>query len=112
MTRGRSNTRSPDRVGVSGAVGPGAGAITMTAGELYKLGRLNEAIETQIKEVKASPSDQAKRLFLFELLFFAGELDRARRQIEAITYDDPALQMAVSSYRKAIDSEAARRRLF
>ena len=52
------------------------------AGELYKAGRLGEAIEAQVQEVKASPLDQAKRLFLFELAGFAGDLDRARRQID------------------------------
>jgi type VI secretion system protein ImpE len=84
----------------------------MKAGELYKAGRLGEAIEAQISEVKASPADQAKRLFLFELLFFAGELDRARRQIDAIKYDENDREMAVTSYRRLIDAEEARRRLF
>jgi len=84
----------------------------MNASELYKAGRLNEAIEAQVREVKASPADQSKRLFLFELLFFAGDLDRARRQIEAIIYDDRDLQLAVMSYRSLIDAELSRRRLF
>ena len=44
----------------------------MNAGELYKAGRLGEAIEAQVQEVKASPLDQSKRLFLFELLAFSG----------------------------------------
>ena len=39
----------------------------MNAGELYKAGRLGEAIEAQVQEVKASPLDHSKRLFLFEL---------------------------------------------
>ncbi len=39
----------------------------MTASELYKAGRLHEAIEAQLQEVKAQPADQGKRLFLFEL---------------------------------------------
>jgi type VI secretion system protein ImpE len=84
----------------------------MNAGELYKAGRLKEAIDAQIAEVKAHPADQSRRLFLFELLGFAGELDRARRQIEAIRYDDPEQMRAVEDYRLLIDAEAARRRLF
>ena len=37
----------------------------MNASELFKAGRLTEAIDAQIKEVKAQPGDQARRVFLF-----------------------------------------------
>jgi len=84
----------------------------MNATELYQTGRLQDAIAAQIDVVKSHPSDQDSRLFLFELLVFAGALDRARRQIEIIKYEDPALDMAVSSYRKLLDAEQARRNLF
>jgi type VI secretion system protein ImpE len=84
----------------------------MNASELFKAGRLQEAITTQVQEVKANPADQAKRLFLFELLAFAGDLDRARRQIEAVTYTEPELVAGVLAYKNLLDSEQARRRLF
>jgi type VI secretion system protein ImpE len=84
----------------------------MTPTELYKAGKLREAVDAQIKEVKEHPADQSRRLFLFELLAFTGELDRARRQIDALKYDQPDLDMAALSYRKLIDSEEARRRVF
>ncbi len=84
----------------------------MQADELYKAMRLREAIDTQILAVKEAPTDQAKRLFLFELLCFTGELDRARRQIEAIEYKDADLDLAVMTYRKLLDAEQARRDLF
>src|SRR6185312_14954825 len=70
-----------------------------------------EAIGAQVQEVRAHPADHAQRLFLFELLCFAGDLDRARRQIEPIQYDDPELHGAVTLYRRLLDSEQARRRL-
>src|SRR5205823_8013981 len=106
---------SPHRIDLSGSirlVSPRARNSNMSAAELYKAGRLQEAVAAQIQEVKANPADHAKRLFLFELLAFAGELDRARRQIEAIKYDDNDLERAVMAYRKLIDAEEARRRLF
>jgi type VI secretion system protein ImpE len=84
----------------------------MNPTEYYKAGRLQEAIQAQIHEVKDHPLDQGKRLFLFELLAFAGELERARRQIEAISYDDADLERAAASYCKLLDSEQARRDLF
>jgi type VI secretion system protein ImpE len=84
----------------------------MKARELYQAGRLNEAIEAQIQEVKKHPADQGKRLFLFELLAFAGDLDRARRQIDAVRYDKMELDAAVTVYRQLLDAEQLRRRLF
>lgn len=84
----------------------------MNAGELYKTGQLQEAIDAQIKEVKANPADQGKRMFLFELLAFAGDLDRARRQIDAVQYGDAEKDTVVLGYRKLLDAEEARRKLF
>jgi len=87
-------------------------ATDLTADELYRVGRLREAIDAQIKEVKAKPADQGRRLFLFELLAFAGDLDRARRQVGAITYDQVELAAAIQDYRLLLDAEEKRRRLF
>jgi type VI secretion system protein ImpE len=84
----------------------------MQANELYKAGRLREAIEEQVLQVRAAPTDHARRLFLYELLVFAGDLDRARRQIEAIEYKDADLDAATAVYRKLLDAEQARRDLF
>ena len=84
----------------------------MDPATLYRDGRLAEAIEAQLAIVKAHPTDQAKRLFLFELVCFAGDLDRARRQIELLNYSDPGLDAAAQAYRKAIDAEESRRKLF
>src|ERR1700692_2735817 len=90
---------------------PLSGAV-MNATDLFKQGRLKEALDAQLQEVKAKPGDHGKRLFLFELSAFAGDLDRARRQIDAVKYDDPEQQMATEGYRKLLDGEEKRRRLF
>lgn len=84
----------------------------MNASELYRSGKLDEALQAQLQEVKAHPADTGKRLFLFELAAFAGDLDRARRQIEAVSYDDPQMVTSVLQYRVMLDSEEARRKLF
>jgi type VI secretion system protein ImpE len=84
----------------------------MTATDLFKAGKLQEAIAAQLKEVKSAPADQGKRLFLFELLAFAGDLERARKQIEAVTYNELERDAAVQSYNRVLDAEEARRRLF
>lgn len=84
----------------------------MNVDELYKNGQLQEAIDAQIQEVKSNPADQRKRIFLFELLSFAGEWDRAKRQIEAVQYEELEMLNAVQQYSKLLESEEKRRRLF
>ncbi len=84
----------------------------MTAAEYYKSGRLQDAIAAQLLDVREHPTDHAKRLFLFELLSFAGDLDRAQRQIDMIEYKDTLLDAATAIYKKLLDSERARRDLF
>lgn len=84
----------------------------MNATELFQAGKLQQAIDAQIQEVKANPAEQGKRLFLFELLAFAGDLDRARRQIDALSYTVPELVAATQDYKNLLDSEQARRKLF
>jgi type VI secretion system protein ImpE len=84
----------------------------MSAGDLFKAGKLSEAIAAQTEEVRSHPADQARRLFLFELLAFSGDLERARRQIEVVRYEEAELETATQKYRTVIDSEEARRRLF
>jgi type VI secretion system protein ImpE len=84
----------------------------MTATDAFKAGRLAEALDLQLSAVKADPADHGKRLFLFELAAFAGDWDRARRQIDAVKYDDPELELATEKYRRLLDGELARRKLF
>lgn len=84
----------------------------MNAEQYYGSGQLQEAIQAQTAAVKADAADQGKRTFLFELLAFAGELDRARRQMDALRTDDLERGAAITAYRKLLDAEAARRRLF
>jgi type VI secretion system protein ImpE len=84
----------------------------MNASELFKAGKLQAAIDEQIREVKANAADPSRRLFLFELAAFAGDLERAKRQIEAVSYGEPDRDATVAVYRKLLDSEEKRRRLF
>lgn len=87
--------------------------MTATPTALYQAGRLQAAIDAQIQDVKAHPADTGKRLFLFELLAFAGDWDRAKRQIEAVSYPgDLGLEAAALNYKKIMDAEDHRRRVF
>ncbi len=84
----------------------------MDANQLFKSGKLAEAIDAQVAIVKAKPIDQGARLFLFELLAFAGDLDRAQKQIDAIPSDQPEIATALLDYRNLLAGERARRQVF
>jgi type VI secretion system protein ImpE len=76
--------------------------------ELYRAGKLADAIAEQTTVVRSKPADHPARLFLFELLAFAGEWEKAGKQIDALTVDDPDLQLAALDYRNCVRSEQER----
>jgi type VI secretion system protein ImpE len=84
----------------------------MTATEHFQAGDLRAALDAQLAEVRARPADQGRRTFLFELASLAGDWDRARKQIDAVTYDDPERQATAATYRQLLDAEDHRRRVF
>jgi type VI secretion system protein ImpE len=84
----------------------------MTANELFQNGRLREAIDAQVAKVKSEPTNQPARFFLYELFLFAGDLDRARKQLDVLKYDDPRHSAAAEQYKLALDAEAKRRAVF
>jgi type VI secretion system protein ImpE len=79
---------------------------------LFQQGRLNEAIDELTREVKAAPNDIASRTFLFELLCFAGEWDRAERQLDVIGHQSNQAKVGADIYRQNIKAERDRARLF
>ncbi|HYO62042.1 MAG TPA: type VI secretion system accessory protein TagJ [Pyrinomonadaceae bacterium] len=81
------------------------------AKELFDAGRLDEAVEELLREVKANPNDVARRTFLFELSCFAGDLDRAERQLDVIGHQSAQAEAGVVVYRNLIRAERDRRRL-
>jgi len=81
----------------------------MNAKELYKAGQLSEAVAAATDDVKRRPGDSASRAFLCELLCFAGDLERADTQANAIGDQDPTTLVVVSLLRHLIRGELARR---
>jgi type VI secretion system protein ImpE len=81
---------------------------------LFEAGRLNDAIQDLNQAVKARPADASLRIFLFELLCFQGDLDRAAKQLDVIgsQREDPGFELAVQVYRGLLNAEAARRAVF
>lgn len=87
----------------------------MSAKRLLEEGKLGESIASQTAEVKARPGDLAARTLLFELLCYAAAWDRAGRQLDAISHllaEDPASQVGVAVYRRLVEAETKRARLY
>jgi type VI secretion system protein ImpE len=82
------------------------------ARELFEAAKLDEAIEQVTNEVKADPGDASRRTFLFELLCFAGEWDRAEKQLDVIGHQSAKAELGVMIYRALIKAERERIRLF
>ena len=80
--------------------------------ELYKAGRLDEAIKALSAELRDNPTDTKRRTFLFELLCFAGEYERADKQLEVLGQAGPTSEMGVLVYRSALYAERQRQDLF
>lgn len=83
-----------------------------TPRELYQAGQLEAAIQAVTAEVRTRPADGPTRIFLFELLSFAGEWDRAQKQIDVLGQAGPNEALAVQVYLANIQAERARERLF
>src|SRR5580765_6175279 len=82
------------------------------AKELFAAGKLDEAIAELLSEVKANPNDVARRTFLFELSCFAGDWERAERQLDVIGHQSAQAELGVMVYRSNIKAEQERRRVF
>lgn len=84
----------------------------MRAAELFRAGRLDEAIELLGSELRDDPSDARGRTFLFELLCFAGRFDRAEKQLDVLARGGPQAEAGALVYRGALQAERTRQELF
>jgi type VI secretion system protein ImpE len=82
------------------------------ASDLLRAGDLKAAIEEVTRDVKNNPTNGNARTFLFELLSFAGEFDRAEKQLEAIGHQDAKTEMGTMVYRNNLKAERERMHLF
>jgi type VI secretion system protein ImpE len=84
----------------------------MTPLELYRAGELREAIKALGEELRKTPLDAKRRTFLFELLLFAGEYDRAEKQLDVLAGQNPQAMPGMLLYRSAIHAERTRQGMF
>src|SRR5262252_7828215 len=84
----------------------------MTAAELFRAGNLSEAIQALGGELRDHPTDARRRTFLFELLCFAGEFDRAAKHLNVLAQGSRDAEMGALLYRSALAAERQRKAFF
>ena len=84
----------------------------MNAQELFRAGKLNEAIQAAGLEVRDHPTDVRRRTFLFELLCFAGEFDRAGKHLNVLSQAGTDAETGALLYRSALAAERKRQLFF
>jgi type VI secretion system protein ImpE len=84
----------------------------MSVHELFRAGKLREAIQLLGNELRDDPADQKRRTFLFELLCFAGEYSRAEKHLTMLSDTSPDAGMGALLYRSALSAERKRRAFF
>jgi type VI secretion system protein ImpE len=82
------------------------------ANQLFQAGRLKEAVQALSAELRNNPSDTRRRTFLFELLCFSGEYDRAEKQLAVLAEAGPNSEIGALLYRSALQAERMRQDLF
>jgi type VI secretion system protein ImpE len=84
----------------------------MKAQELFQAGKLDEAVQALGAELRENPADAKRRTFLFELLCFSGEFQRAEKQLDVLASNGQAAEMGAMLYRAALHAERIRQTIF
>jgi type VI secretion system protein ImpE len=79
---------------------------------MFEAGELQTAIAELTSKVKANPTDTQQRTFLFEMLLFAGDWERAERQIDVIGQQSMEAGLGVQIYHDNLKAERDRSRVF
>lgn len=83
-----------------------------TSRELFEAGKLNAAIEAVGAELRDRPTDAHRRTFLFEMLCFAGNWDRADKQLDILAGQDKDKRLGALLYRAALNADRTRHEMF
>jgi type VI secretion system protein ImpE len=86
--------------------------VPISPKELFKAGKVREAIEVLTAHLREHPSDTVQRTFLFELLCFAGEFTRAEKQLAVLSSGNADKETGAIVYYAALHAERTRHELF
>lgn len=86
--------------------------MPVTPKELFKAGKVREAVQALTSYLREHPSDTAQRTFLFELLCFSGEYKRAEKQLAVLADGSPDKETGAIVYYAALHAEKTRHEIF
>lgn len=84
----------------------------MTAKELFDAGKVTEAASSLAAFLRDHPTDTQSRTFLFELLCFSGQYDRAEKQLSVLAEGSKERELGAVLYFSALHAERSRHDLF
>lgn len=84
----------------------------MTAKQLFEAGKVREAEKELTAYLRDHPTDVAQRTFLFELLCFSGDYDRAEKQLSVLAQGGSQTEMGAVLYYSALHAEKTRHEVF
>jgi len=84
----------------------------MNAKQLFEAGKVRDAQLQLAAHLREHPSDVVQRTFLFELLCFSGDYDRAEKQLAVIAQSNPDAQTGAVLYYAALHAEKTRHQVF
>jgi type VI secretion system protein ImpE len=82
------------------------------ARQFFQQGKVREAQGELTAYLREHPSEVAERTFLFELLCFSGDFDRAEKQLAALTNDNSKTELGAILYRSVLHAERTRHQVF
>jgi len=83
-----------------------------TAKEVFAAGRVREAERLLTAHLREKPADREARIFLFELLCFAGDYVRARKQLSVLADSGKEAETGAIVYFAALHAEQLRHERF
>ena len=85
----------------------------MDAQTLFKAGKLTEAVSALSAYLRDNPADLKSRTFLFELLCFTGDFERAEKQLNIVEQEGRKDSMlGTLLYKAALNAERTRQEMF
>lgn len=84
----------------------------MGARELLDAGRVKEAAALLAASLRDNPADTKSRTFLFELLCFSGQYERAGKQLNVLAEGNKEREMGAILYHSALHGERSRHDIF
>ena len=84
----------------------------MTAKQLLDAGKVHNAEVALAAHLRDHPTDTGSRTFLFELLCFSGQYDRAEKQLGVLSQGGHQAELGAVLYYSALHAEKTRHEIF